>query len=328
MTVSVILPVYNKIKYIEKAVSSLLAQSFNDFELVVVDDGSTDGTAELLDRAALGDGRLRVIHKANGGVSEARNVGLKAANGDLVVFADGDDTVLPDWLEKLCSAARDSGADIVVSGVTKVGANGEVLGASVPASARLLTANELFADFHLLQADGLLGWCVGKLFRKELALSGGVFFDKGLRLAEDLDFYVRLYGRAKSVYLLPYSGYLYLQDAAGGINPYKTDYGSQIKIWLRIADALKAADVYDGKNRSFTEERIGCYISCLLLYRSKTNRKGARQIKRLCSVKAAGGGILRPTAVLYNAGLYPLLPLYALYARFKIRIKKAITRNK
>lgn len=328
MTVSVILPVYNKIQYIEKAVSSLLAQSFTDFEIVVVDDGSTDGTATLLDRMALTDRRLRVIHRANGGVSSARNVGLKAANGDWVLFADGDDTVLPNWLEKLYAAAWDSGADIVISGVTKVTASGEVLGASVPKAARLLTADKLFADFCLLQADGLLGWCTGKLFRKELALNGGVFFDEGLRLAEDLDFYVRLYGRAKTVYLLPYSGYLYLQDAAGGTDPYKTDYDSQIKIWLRIADALKAADVYNGENCSFTEERIGCYISCLLLYRSKTNRTGARQIKRLCSVKAAGGGILRPTAALYNAGLYPLLPLYALYARLKIRIKKAITRNK
>lgn len=324
MTVSVILPVYNKIQYIEKTVSSLLAQSFTDFELLAVDDGSTDGTAALLDRLALADRHLRVLHKVNGGVSSARNAGLKAAKGEWVVFADGDDAVPTDWLERLYAAVQDSGADIVISGVTKVSASGEVLGTSAPEAARLLTAGELLADFHLLQLSGLLGWCVGKLFRKELALNGGVLFDEGLRLAEDLDFFVRLYGKASAIYLLPYAGYLYLQEAAGNSNPYKTDYYSQIMLWRRIAAVLEAAGVYGGENRRFTEERIGAYISCLLLYRSKTNRTGARQIKRLCSERAAGGGALRPTAALYNAGLYPLLAPYALYRKCKISLKRGV----
>ncbi len=101
MEITVILPVYNKIKYIEKSVASILAQTFSDFELITVDDGSTDGSGELLDEIAASDTRVKVIHKQNGGVSAARNTALDAAQGEYIVFADGDDTVCPDWLETL-----------------------------------------------------------------------------------------------------------------------------------------------------------------------------------------------------------------------------------
>ena len=80
MEITVILPVYNKIKYIEKSVASILAQTFSDFELITVDDGSTDGSGELLDEIAASDTRVKVIHKQNGGVSAARNTALDAGN--------------------------------------------------------------------------------------------------------------------------------------------------------------------------------------------------------------------------------------------------------
>ena len=92
---SVIVPVYNIEEYISQCITSILEQSFKDFELIIIDDGSTDGSGKICDGFAASDNRIRVIHKENGGLSDARNTGLRNVNGDYVVFIDGDDYIEP-----------------------------------------------------------------------------------------------------------------------------------------------------------------------------------------------------------------------------------------
>lgn len=101
--ISVILPAYNAEKYIRQSVGSVLEQSCSDWELIIIDDGSTDGTPALCDELAASDGRIRVIHKENGGVSAARNDGLKIATGKKIAFIDADDAYLPETLETLAA---------------------------------------------------------------------------------------------------------------------------------------------------------------------------------------------------------------------------------
>ena len=103
---SVIVPVYNVEAYVERCVRSLLEQDFPDFELLLVDDGSRDRSGALCDALAECDGRIRVFHKENGGVSFARNVGLDAARGEWVAFVDSDDWVKPGYLSALVDDAR------------------------------------------------------------------------------------------------------------------------------------------------------------------------------------------------------------------------------
>lgn len=100
-TVSVIVPVYNSAAYLQKSLDSILAQTFRDFELILVDDGSTDGSGVIADRCAERDGRVRVFHKPNSGVSRTRNYGLSRASGEFVTFIDSDDFVAEVFLEKL-----------------------------------------------------------------------------------------------------------------------------------------------------------------------------------------------------------------------------------
>ena len=97
MKISVIVPAYNVSDYIETCVQSILTQTYSDIEVIIVDDGSTDGTSRLCDSIADSDSRVVVYHKANGGVSSARNMGIKHAKGDYVMFVDGDD-----WLDRTC----------------------------------------------------------------------------------------------------------------------------------------------------------------------------------------------------------------------------------
>lgn len=110
--VSVIVPVYNVKSYLEECFESICCQSYQNIEIILVDDGSTDGSGELCDDLATRDGRAVVLHKDNGGLSDARNAGLRLAKGDWISFIDSDDYVSPVFIEVLLNAALDTGCDI------------------------------------------------------------------------------------------------------------------------------------------------------------------------------------------------------------------------
>ena len=112
--ISVIVPVYKAEKYIRRCVDSILAQTFTDFELLLVDDGSPDNSGAICDEYAARDSRVKVFHKENGGVSSARQMGLDNSLGEYVIHADPDDWVEPDMLQELYSEAQQSGADMVI----------------------------------------------------------------------------------------------------------------------------------------------------------------------------------------------------------------------
>ena len=320
--VSVILPVYNKIKYLPTTLPSLLSQTYRDFELIAVDDGSTDGSGDFLDRLAKTDTRVKVIRQPNAGVSAARNAALDRASGDYVVFADADDTVCPDWLEVLAKEAETSGADIVVSGFFSTDSNGKALDTVLPPEEGNITGKEFLGNFYAHQSNhGLPGFGHGKIVRRDLIEKNNIRFTPGLKLAEDLDFFVRLYDKAETVRTVRYAGYNYLQGAensTGGSSAYRVDYLSQVKIWLGIVSILTAHGEYCGENRAFADEKLGGYISCAMLYRSDVNRTSASEMRRLCGdIRAVGNGALRPAAWLYNIRLGGLCRLYAwLYRKF------------
>lgn len=99
MKLSIIIPVYQSEKYIDRCIDSVLSQSYSDFEMILVDDGSTDGCAEICDETAQRDSRIRVFHRSNGGLSAARNTGIDIASGEYITFIDSDDEIAPDTLQ-------------------------------------------------------------------------------------------------------------------------------------------------------------------------------------------------------------------------------------
>lgn len=118
MEISVIIPVYNKVDYLERCMDSILQQDFDNFEVIAVDDGSTDGSADKLDRMAQEDDRLRVLHQPNGGVTAARRHGWAEAQGRYVMFVDADDLLMPYAMASLHQAMVSSGADEVIGTFT------------------------------------------------------------------------------------------------------------------------------------------------------------------------------------------------------------------
>ena len=118
--ISIIVPVYKTERFLSACISSILAQTFTDFELILVDDGSPDSCPALCDAAAAKDSRIRVIHQKNRGLSGARNAGLDAAEGEWIAFVDSDDTIMPDFCAKLYHAAQEAGAQMAVCNYRQV----------------------------------------------------------------------------------------------------------------------------------------------------------------------------------------------------------------
>lgn len=112
LKVSVIVPIYNVEKYLKKCIKSIIGQTYENIEIILVEDGSPDNSSEICDEFAKMDKRIKVIHKKNEGVSAARNSGLDVATGDYVCFVDGDDYVMPDYVEYMLKLAIDNKTDI------------------------------------------------------------------------------------------------------------------------------------------------------------------------------------------------------------------------
>ena len=115
-TVSIIIPVYNVFPYVRESITSAIQQTYPRLEIIVIDDGSTDGSGEICDEIAMMDGRITVVHTENRGLSAARNTGLKMMTGDVVAFLDSDDAFMPDTIEKALHAMIDKDAEIVSFG--------------------------------------------------------------------------------------------------------------------------------------------------------------------------------------------------------------------
>lgn len=183
--VSIIVPAYNCIKSLECCVGSIRQQTYTNFELILVDDGSTDSSGKLCDKFAAKDDRIRVIHKPNGGVSSARNVGIDAATGEYITFCDSDDYLEPDYLETLVQTAKtnpDCGhiwcCFQTVTGYQKENAVPNYLSAE---SVLHYTLNG-YMTLHDMWLD-TCPW--NKLYTAKIIKESGLYFSEDLSLGED-----------------------------------------------------------------------------------------------------------------------------------------------
>lgn len=188
MLISVITPVYNTEKYLAECLDSILAQRMADFELLLIDDGSKDGSGAICDRYAAQDGRIRVFHTPNRGVSAARNLGLDNARGQFVVFIDSDDRVTPDHLQQFADSNIGEGGIAFTNLLEerpRKGQKSKVRQYDVPDCRVTGTRMECMPVLaHLLRAH-CFGWTWNKMFSRATIEKLGLRFDKTIRYAED-----------------------------------------------------------------------------------------------------------------------------------------------
>lgn len=201
MEISIIIPVYNKAEYVEPCLRSLLGQSFEDFEIVCVDDGSTDGSGDICDRLASEDRRIRVLHILNGGVTAARREGVVMAQGRYVMFVDADDGLLPGALKMMHEAIGRSGADeVIATFCTHEGVASPVVYEGFVSVEPLIRA--------IISSKNRFPVLWGIIFRREV-LDGVLDIPRDIIEGEDKLMQVKLLMRQPKVFFIKEQAYLY-----------------------------------------------------------------------------------------------------------------------
>lgn len=219
--VSVIIPLYNKEKCIERTINSVLQQTYSDFELIIVDDGSTDKSSEIV--KAIPDNRIKYVYKQNGGVSSARNFGVRLAKYDWIFFIDADDILLENAIESLCECAEQYGKVQVVVGGCII-QNGNKNEHIIPPKRQILK-------------KPLRNWWLNRIFPRtgNLLISKNVFnslggFDERLSFNEDYGFLLRMLSTYE-IACCPYVTMIYTDDSKTlslRRTPIKTEFGNYL----------------------------------------------------------------------------------------------------
>lgn len=232
--ITIIVPVYNIREYLPRCVHSIMTQTYRRLEIILVDDGSTDGTGELCDELAREDDRIRVYHKENGGSSSARNLALKYAAGEYIGFVDSDDYVEPDMYEELMTAIQQFQVPAAQEGRDEIDEKGNLLpDICIPPDKPLLIESEEFLK-ELLLHRGDCSFCT-KLIRRDLFPEEA--FPVG-KLNEDFHLLVRMLPGMGAVASLPHQAYHVFYRI--GSNSRKADKESFSRVY---EDSVENADM-------------------------------------------------------------------------------------
>ncbi|MCR5039689.1 MAG: glycosyltransferase family 2 protein [Bacteroidales bacterium] len=235
---SVIVPVYNTRQYLSRCIDSILNQSFTDFELLLIDDGSTDGSGGVCDAYAEKDGRVRVFHKENGGVSSARNLGLNEARGEWVCFVDSDDELMRESSQIMVNCISDT-VDMVMAGYEVYDDNGALSYSVETRKEKSISAEAAVKEMYKSTDYRYQGYICSKLLRRSIIKEAKLSFAEDVFFNEDRLFIVGfIFASERNVYYTTVPVYKYYERAGSvmmslmsGFNPrFVTDMDAQIKM--------------------------------------------------------------------------------------------------
>ena len=273
--ISVIVPVYNAEKYLSCCVASILAQSYSNLEVLLVDDGSTDESAALCEEWCAKDGRVRLLRQKNAGVSSARNRGLEKASGEYIAFVDADDWILPGMLEGQMDCLKREGSNMVLGGFREVGrAERDRQQGSLcrgTPQTEVISRGEADAfEAETMDPEGYAGGyllagntrCWSILFSREVL--NQVRFRTDLTIGEDLMFLVDCLPFMRRVTVMKSREYCYYINEEGAMySPFRASYMDQIRCW-KLAEE-KIAGLYP----SCVPQAAACLFQAALLVAGK-----------------------------------------------------------
>lgn len=314
MKISAIVPVYNSELYISDCIESIIMQTHKELEIILVDDGSTDGAGVICDEYAARDCRISVIHQANAGVSNARNVGLSRATGEWISFIDSDDTLDSDMYELLLQLAKEYDADIIHCGykhivgeeIRLVHNTGKIIRQETEEALKCLVGRHLF-----------VGSLWNKLYKREL--TDNLKFRTDLKINEDILFNFEVFRKAKVSVFADYAKYNYiahLDSSACFITPDEKKLLDACEVNRYIFTSLRGSSLEAMARERYIRSLSGYYRLC-----QKTDKNLAAKIademwkiSKECSVT---GKNMRITVCLvhYCPSLYRLV--YAIYDRIR-----------
>lgn len=280
--ISVIMPVYNTEKYIHRAVDSILAQTFGDFELLLVNDGSTDASGAICEEYAANDSRVRVFHKANGGISSARNHGLDHARGEWITIVDSDDYALPELLANY--GIEDCASDLVCQSMHVLDSRDQQFGQGCNTSySKESELTPLEAALQLADSN-IFGFTHTKAYRKSTI--GNDRFDTKIHLREDQEFLMRIIGRMSSVRFTNKCGYVYFSPdwnkkyalkLESSLRYYSSCYKSMNLLSIPLTHSLRK------------DIREGYCITLNLLWKESGGRERIKIVRQLKQILQTDG---------------------------------------
>lgn len=258
--VSIIIPAYNVSQYLEECVYSLLNQTYTDFEIIIVDDGSTDNTYSICDKLALENNKIRIFHQKNQGVSVARNIGMKQAKGKYYIFCDADDVVAPQYIEALvmCMENADTG---IIGFTSKV----EDLSMNINLNVTCSKAKDVIEK--ILNGTNYDGYLWNKIFQKKIIEDYDLGFKQNITVWEDLLFVLEYLKKCERVAILGNKLYYYRCREGSAVNNLCIDkYRSKFEIMAEIKEHNFAQTSQSAKRISFLYfETMFTYVNQLLI---------------------------------------------------------------
>lgn len=251
--VSIIIPVYNTEQYLPRCIDSILSQTFTDFELLLIDDGSKDGSGKICDEYSAKDSRIRVFHKENGGVSSARNLGLRNAQGEWIIFIDSDDWISESMLHDMCEIARSEKSDIVYCDLKTVfNEHTEVLHIAKYDSDKVNMLNNFIKS--------TFGTVVGMLAKRRLYESNQVRFPIGVKFCEDFYVAVRLMLFSEKICYIPTAYYCYNRQNEASVSYSFSQANSESVQWVFMdtIDLFQKEGIYTEYAESLSWRLLKC----------------------------------------------------------------------
>lgn len=257
--ISVIVPCYNAAPYINECIQSLKQQDTDDYEVVLVDDGSVDNTRNLIELLIADDCRFRLISSNHQGVSTARNLGIREAKGDYVTFMDADDLVTNSYISGLWSDSDNGRTDLVVQGLTHLFDNSRVE-IAVKKTGTFSLKCDYGSVFRAMDMAAMGSVC-GKLFKKDLLIKHHLLFSPDLKMCEDQNFVIRYLSVISTICLSEANHYIYVSRQLSGsmsLYPYDDEAASFLRMnddWLILLNQFPCQSL----KRSYSEF-VGSFI--------------------------------------------------------------------
>lgn len=233
--VSIIIPVYNAEKYLHRCLDSVVNQTYKDIEIIIVDDGSTDGSGVICDEYAVKDSRFHVIHQKNGGVSVARQTGLESVKGDYICFVDADDCIEPQMIDEQLREADRTNSDMIICDYYM-----EIESGWAYSSQKL--QDNMFSEevIRMILSGNLSGSCWNKFIRRACCV-GVNFTPSDIMVGEDELFIIRILNQGITVRYLPKAFYRYYRNKSSIINTF-----SEKAVISKIKEVKELEVVLDG----------------------------------------------------------------------------------
>lgn len=271
--ITVIVPVYNVENYLQRCVDSLLAQTLQDIEIILVNDGSTDNSLQIIQKYSQQQSNIFCIDKENGGLSDARNAGIKSAKGEYLAFVDSDDWIEAEMLQEMYSLAKKHSAEICICGLQKVDENGKII-KTLPQLPQLPEKIDLEKDFSIF--GEMSCFACNKIFKKELF--EGVEFIKGIHF-EDIATIPVLFLKSKIIAKTDKLFYQYF-ERSGSITKNFTDKGLDIfKAIENVKNKFNKSSFKNNKQNWKKFVILQGYYSFLAYYAYVKDAKLKKQMK-------------------------------------------------